>query len=302
MEQLAFGRDPPRWVLMPTSPVHAAGMRTDPAPSDPSAAARIPDVTAAAEEPPGVRPRCHGLRVVPNAGPSVNGLLTQLRSVGLADDHRVGFAQQRDGGRVGHGARELAGAAERGGQAGEVDVVLDRHGHAEQRLPPSGPQPLVHLGRFREGRVVTHVPEGVERGPARVHPPERGRGEPGGGDFAGGELRDLGGKVREVEARSGHGGPEFSFVRSNDRYRILPVSGHPERRPTIRDAQADADEWTKAGSEFLVSGGFRPAVVPSSARLDALSRFPSAHMPLEPKTWVVAVAVENSVAHEDLSA
>lgn len=66
----------PRWGLMPTRPVHAAGMRTEPAPSEPSAPATMPAATAAAdppEEPPGVWPGSHGLRVAPNAAPSVNG-------------------------------------------------------------------------------------------------------------------------------------------------------------------------------------------------------------------------------------
>ncbi|MGX1494045.1 hypothetical protein RKD41_006304 [Streptomyces tendae] len=51
-------------------------MRTEPAPSEPSAAGTRPAATAAAEppdEPPGVCSGSHGLRVAPKAGPSVNG-------------------------------------------------------------------------------------------------------------------------------------------------------------------------------------------------------------------------------------
>src|ERR1700753_1143257 len=61
---------------MPTRCVHAAGMRIEPAPSEPTATGTTPAATAAADppdEPPGVCPGCHGLRVMPNAGPSVNG-------------------------------------------------------------------------------------------------------------------------------------------------------------------------------------------------------------------------------------
>src|SRR5580658_5349370 len=61
---------------MPTSPVHAAGIRTEPAPSEPIAPATIPAATAAAApplDPPGVWLRFQGLRVTPNASPSVNG-------------------------------------------------------------------------------------------------------------------------------------------------------------------------------------------------------------------------------------
>jgi hypothetical protein len=66
----------PRCGLMPTRCVHAAGIRTLPAPSEPIAAATRPAATAAAlppDEPPGVCSRDHGLRVWPNAGPLVNG-------------------------------------------------------------------------------------------------------------------------------------------------------------------------------------------------------------------------------------
>ena len=61
---------------MPTRWLHAAGMRIEPAPSEPTAASTTPAATAAAEppdEPPGVWSGCHGLRVTPNASPSVTG-------------------------------------------------------------------------------------------------------------------------------------------------------------------------------------------------------------------------------------
>ena len=53
-------------------------MRIEPAPSVPIAAPARPAATAAAEppdEPPGVRCRSHGLRVTPNVGDSVNGVI-----------------------------------------------------------------------------------------------------------------------------------------------------------------------------------------------------------------------------------
>ena len=52
----------------PNSPVKPAGMRIDPPPSPPVAIGTRPPATAAAdppEEPPGVRPGSHGLRVTP---------------------------------------------------------------------------------------------------------------------------------------------------------------------------------------------------------------------------------------------
>ena len=54
--------------LMPTRPVHDAGIRIEPIPSLPWAIGTMPAATAAAEppeDPPGVRPCAHGLRVTP---------------------------------------------------------------------------------------------------------------------------------------------------------------------------------------------------------------------------------------------
>ena len=59
-----------RWVLRPNSPQQDAGMRIEPAPSEPSAAGTMPAATAAAEpplEPPGVCSGFQGLRVIPYA-------------------------------------------------------------------------------------------------------------------------------------------------------------------------------------------------------------------------------------------
>ncbi len=65
-----------RWGLIPNSPQKLEGMRTEPRPSEPSAAPTRPAATAAPEppeEPPGVCSRFQGLRVMPNVGVSVNG-------------------------------------------------------------------------------------------------------------------------------------------------------------------------------------------------------------------------------------
>ena len=67
-----------RWrcALRPTSPQHAAGILSDPPPSLPWATGTMPAATAAAEppeDPPGVRPRSHGLRTGPWAAGSVTG-------------------------------------------------------------------------------------------------------------------------------------------------------------------------------------------------------------------------------------
>src|SRR6201999_3456028 len=67
----------PRWVLRPTIPTQAAGMRIEPAPSDPTAPETRPAATAGGHpplEPPDVRWTSHGLRVTPNVGDSVNAV------------------------------------------------------------------------------------------------------------------------------------------------------------------------------------------------------------------------------------
>ena len=66
----------PRVGLRPTRPQQAAGMRVEPPPSLALAIGRMPAATAAPEppeEPPGVRPVSHGLRVGPWRVGSVTG-------------------------------------------------------------------------------------------------------------------------------------------------------------------------------------------------------------------------------------
>src|SRR5258705_11545164 len=61
----------PKLGLRPTSPQKLAGIRIEPAPSEPSASGPNPAATAAAPppvDPPGVRVRSQGLRDSPNNG------------------------------------------------------------------------------------------------------------------------------------------------------------------------------------------------------------------------------------------
>ena len=67
----------PRLVFRPTSPLQAAGIRTDPPPSLAPAAGTMPAATAAPDppdEPPGVRVTSHGLRAGPHRADSVTPL------------------------------------------------------------------------------------------------------------------------------------------------------------------------------------------------------------------------------------
>ncbi len=74
----------PRLGFSPTSPQHAAGMRTEPPPSLPWATGTMPLATAAAappEDPPGVRSGSHGLRVGPKMRASLVGRIPYSGSV-----------------------------------------------------------------------------------------------------------------------------------------------------------------------------------------------------------------------------
>src|SRR4051794_38737739 len=68
----------PRWGLRPKSAQLAAGMRIDPPPTEPSAAGAGRGAggrPAPPLPPPDVRRRSHGLRVTPNVGDSVHGVV-----------------------------------------------------------------------------------------------------------------------------------------------------------------------------------------------------------------------------------
>jgi hypothetical protein len=64
--------------LIPKSPLHEAGIRTEPPPSEPCAIPTRPAATAAAApplEPPAFRPRSQGVRHGPFSGESVNAVV-----------------------------------------------------------------------------------------------------------------------------------------------------------------------------------------------------------------------------------
>src|SRR6476646_2928700 len=78
-EPLAFGaaETRPRDGLIPKRPQQAAGIRTEPPPSDPCASGSTPAATAAAappDEPPGVREVSHGFRHAPFRSDSVTAV------------------------------------------------------------------------------------------------------------------------------------------------------------------------------------------------------------------------------------
>jgi hypothetical protein len=96
--------------------------------------------------------------------------LADLGGAGLADDDRTGLAQASDRLGVMFGDSVLAGAAEGGGVAGEVDVVLDRHRHSEQRCPLALTETAIGLGGVGQRLLAADQPEGVERRLRRLDP------------------------------------------------------------------------------------------------------------------------------------
>src|ERR687898_639884 len=118
----------PMVALRPTTPQHAAGMRTEPPPSVPKASGPMPSDTAAAApplEPPQGRPWSQGLTVRPNSGPSVNGLWPNSGVVvpRTRHRHRVLGRHLVPEDRRAHGRAHARGRGE----------VLDREGDAVQR-------------------------------------------------------------------------------------------------------------------------------------------------------------------------
>ena len=164
-------------------------MRTLPAPSEPIAAgdqAGSHGRRAAARRAAGrvlTRPRVAG---VPEARPAGERPLAELAGVGLADDHRPGRAQPTHHLGVLGGWADVPLGAVRRGHTGDVDVVLHRDRHAQQRRAFPGGAAAVGVGGVGERLLGEHHPERVERRLAGVdgvqaaaHERLRGRGTGG---------------------------------------------------------------------------------------------------------------------------
>ena len=175
-----------RCGLIPNSPHHVDGIRIDPMPSEPRAIDARPAATAA-PLPPLLPPgRVVGVpRVARRTERDGFGERPQhhLGHRGLADDDCARRAQPPHhlgvvglGGPVGGGAvcRHLAG---------DVDVVLDRDRHAEQRQPLTRVEPGLRRGRLlaarsrpaRRGRPAVRGSSRAMR--SRYSVEQRGRGD-----------------------------------------------------------------------------------------------------------------------------
>ena len=116
-------------------PQYAAGMRIEPPVSVPSAKSQTPAATSAAEpllEPPDVRLASSGLKVMPYAGLTLPAAYSS-RFVLQRSSAPAVRRRATTGGIAPGGRRYADGGGVRGHDAANVDVVLDRHGHAAQR-------------------------------------------------------------------------------------------------------------------------------------------------------------------------
>src|SRR5262249_37785291 len=144
--------------LRPTSPQKLAGMRIEPAPSEPSASGANPAATAAAPppvEPPGVRVGSQGLRDSPKSRLSVEPRPADRGKLGAPDEDRPG--PPHPGTTRGSPGRDKAPhqtRAVRGALPGRPQVVLDRDGHAVKRPERTGGH---HRLLGRAGRVESSL-------------------------------------------------------------------------------------------------------------------------------------------------
>ena len=155
----------PRLGFRPKRPLQAAGMRIEPAPSPAEAIGTMPGGDRRARA--AARAARRALRVPRVAGDAVGGRLgeaadRQLRQQRQADDDRARLAQPPHHLGVGLG-RDLEGVgAVRVDLAGDVDFVLDRDRHPEQRPVVPGAPPRLGLLGFQHRFVGEDLPERVQ--------------------------------------------------------------------------------------------------------------------------------------------
>ncbi len=94
--------------------------------------------------------------------------------------------------------------APRGDLPGDVDVILDRHGHPEQRALAAGPPAGVGLVGLDTRALGEHDGERVEPALERLDAREGGVDELAGGYLAGGDEARLLGGAGEAEVGGVH--------------------------------------------------------------------------------------------------
>ncbi len=203
----------PRCVLSPKSPQQAAGMRIEPAPSVPSAAEHMPAATAVAEppdEPPDVRCGSHGLRVTPNVGDSVNAVAISS-GTWVLPRITAPAARSRLTTSASAGGRLRIGVAAVGGDlAGDVDVVLDRDRHAEQRPHVARAAAAVRLVGGGERLLAEHDAERVQQRVEPGDPRQEELHQFARGDLAGGDQVGVAGEAGEGEVVAVHSAADLT--------------------------------------------------------------------------------------------
>ena len=185
------------------------------APSEPMATGTRPAATAAAPpplDPPGVCSRCHGLRVAPNAAPSVNGYRPTSGVLVLPHDHGARRAQAAHDLAVMGLGRERTSAAERRRLASDVHIVLDGDWHPEQRLTLTRGEAPVGFRGTRACGLRAHHAKRVERAGRGVDSRERSLDQPAGTLTPRGERRntlDQAGRRVGIGTDSAIGGGDF---------------------------------------------------------------------------------------------
>lgn len=168
-----------------------------------------------------------GVAGVPEGGALGERPLAQLARVGLADDDRTGCAQPPYHLGVVRLDGELPGAAERGGLARDIHVVLDRHRYAEERQPFPGREPAVGVRGFRLGGLGAQAAEGVDGGRGGGDAVQAAADERGGGGLTAGQRGGLAGEPFRRSPGTGQGGAALAAL-------AALVDAHGVRLPGLR--------------------------------------------------------------------
>ena len=143
----------------------------------------------------------HGLRVAPNVAVSVNGHSVSSGTFVLPITTAPASRRRRTTSASARAGPPWALVPARGHLAGDVDVVLDRDRHAQQRALAAGRAARVGLVGFQQRALGEHDPEGVQQRVVARDALEVELDELARGDLAGGDQLAPGGRFRRRRAR-----------------------------------------------------------------------------------------------------
>ena len=161
------------------------------------------------------------------------------RDIGLAEDDRASGAQSRDGRRIlVRNALAIGGQPARGGQAGDVEGVLDRDRQPFEGAGAAIGDAFVRCLRRDARRFAVLRDDGIQARVQRVDALERSFQKLGGTEAAGEKRRaQRGGRGRQVDG-FGHGDLTRAPVRHRRRERDRATAPRAGRAPTGRWARA----------------------------------------------------------------